>query len=228
MKDNRRKEQRDYTMSRGEEDDARWLHGHHQGYNSDRGNYTVDTHFNRGYGRSEYEQYGDKSSYNTNEAYRRMSDDGRFTPGGALYGGQDFTRRGPEQNNPYGMTYIPSDNYNSGRHYDSRADYSDHNYDDLRNNQQVYRPDRLQDEGFGHDVRSGRDNSNWARGSQGDYESYRRDHKGERDNRQNFYGRNNSSDSSSFGGRGNAGDLDSWQGQGDQNYERYIRERDRR
>jgi hypothetical protein len=228
MKDSRRYEQRDYNENRGRETDARWLHGHHQGENSDRGNYTIDTHFNRGYGRNEYDQFGDNSSYNTNESYRRMSGDGRFTPGGAMYGGQDFENRNRDRNNPYGMTYIPRDDYNSGRHYDARADYSDRDYSDLRNNREVYRQDRLQDEGFGHDVRSGRDNQNWARGSQGDYESYRRDHKGERDTSQDYYGRNDRSRSTESRERGNVGAFDTWQDQSDQQYERYIRERDRR
>lgn len=221
MRDNRRRGQYEDREDRNRDADAHWLHGHHQGQNSDRGNYTVDTHFNRGYGRNEYDQYGDNASFNSNAYYRQANDEGRFGPGGANYAGEDFSRRGQNTDNPYGMTYIPSDRYNSGRHYDARADYSDHNYDDLRQNRQTGTPYRRPDERFGHDVRSGGDNENWARGSVGDYESYRRYEMGNRsydnDYSGGFAGRSYTPGATHYGEGSYYSELDRWQQEAQQN-----------
>ena len=48
----RNRQESEYRESRREEE-PRWLHRHHHGESSDRGNFTVDSHFNRG--RGEYD-----------------------------------------------------------------------------------------------------------------------------------------------------------------------------
>lgn len=229
MRDNRRGGRFDDRENRERDTEARWLHGHHHGENSDRGNYTVDTHFNQGYGRSEYSQFGDKASFNENADYRQMSGEGRFAPGGARYAGEDFSRRGQNSDNLYGMSYIPSGRYNSGRHYDARADYSDHNYDDLRRNREAGSRYRRPDELFGHDVRSGGDNENWARGSVGDYESYRRYEMGNRsydnDYSGGFAGRSYTPGATHYGEGSYYSELDRWQHEAQQNKQSKPRSR---
>ncbi|GAB3196415.1 hypothetical protein ABID22_002925 [Pontibacter aydingkolensis] len=220
MRDNRRYERRDNMEHGAGDPDARWLHGHHQGENSDRRNYTIDTHFNRGYGRNEYSQFGDSASFNENADYRQMSGEGRFAPGGAQYAGEDFTRRNRESDNPYGMSYVPNDGYNSGRHYDARADYSDQDYSDMRSNREPHTRYRIADEGFGHDVRSGRDNDNWARGSMGDYESYRRYEMGNRNYDNDYSGgfadRNYTPGATHYGEGSYNSEMDRWQSESQQ------------
>lgn len=214
MRDNRRADRYEDREHRNRDTEARWLHEQDHGQNSDRGNYTIDTHFNRGYGRNEYSQYGDTSGFNDNADYRQMSSEGRFGPGGARYTGEDFTRN-QDSGNPYGMSYIPSGRYNSGRHYDARADYSDHDYEDLRRNRSQQSSYRMPDERFGHDVRTGGDNENWARGSVGDYESYRRYEKGNRsydnDYSGGFAGRNYTPGATHYGEGSYYSELDRWQ-----------------
>ncbi|MBC5991365.1 hypothetical protein [Pontibacter cellulosilyticus] len=214
MRDNRRADRYEDRENRNRDTEARWLHEQDHGQNSDRGNYTIDTHFNRGYGRNEYSQYGDTSSFNDNADYRQTSSEGRFGPGGARYTGEDYSRN-QNSNNPYGMSYIPSGRYNSGRHYDARADYSDQDYDDLRRNRAPQSSSRMPDERFGHDVRSGSDNENWSRGSVGDYESYRRYEMGNRsydnDYSGGFAGRNYTPGATHYGEGSYYSELDRWQ-----------------
>ncbi|WP_299821405.1 hypothetical protein [uncultured Pontibacter sp.] len=231
MTDNRRYDRRDEMEHGAGDPDARWLHGHHQGQNSDRGNYTVDTHFNRGYGRNDFEQFGDNSSYNSSEDQQNIYREGRFGPGGAQYAGEDFSRN-QSSDNPYGMSYVPQNRYNSGRHYDGRADYSNRDYDSLRSNSEPRTRYRMADEKFGHDVRRGDDNDNWARGSRGDHESYRRYEEGNRnydnDYSTGFSGRNYAKDATHYGEGSYYSNLDRWQSENDSQRERYMRDRDRR
>ncbi|AKD04545.1 hypothetical protein POKO110462_22040 [Pontibacter korlensis] len=232
MRDERRDNYRDRDRDNYHTDpDARWLHGHHHGQNSDRGNFTVDTHFNRGYGTNRASQYGDPTSFNSNADQWQMYPQGRFQSGGAQYSGKDYTRNN-NSDNPYGMTYVPNDDHNSGRHYDPQADYSDRDYDDLsRRGQSDYRYG-LADERFGHDVRRGDNEGNWARGSRGDDESYRRyEHRNrmyDNDYSTGFAGRNYARGEQHYREGQHYSDMDTWQGQSDQNYERYMRDRDRR
>ncbi|WP_439883194.1 hypothetical protein ACSX1A_08475 [Pontibacter sp. MBLB2868] len=231
MKNDRRENYRDrdnYQQDR----DAHWLHGHHHGQNSDRGNYTVDTHFNRGYGDNSYSQYGDNRSFNSNADQGQMSSQGRFQPGGAQYSGRDYTSGGSGAENPYGMSYFRDDEFNSGRHYDSRADYSDTDYDDLRRNEPSRNRYRMADEQFGHDVRRGGNDDNWSRSSRGDNMSFRQNERGnpnyDNDYSTGFAGRNYARGKQHYGEGQYYSNLDRWEGQGDEQYERYMRERDRR
>jgi hypothetical protein len=167
-----REDSRDY-----ENMEPRWAHGHHHGENSDRGNYTVDSRFNSGYGAQENDYY-DSRSFNTNIDQGYESRQGRFQPGGAQYSGEDFAaHRHPGRANPYGMSYFQDDDYNSGRHYDPGASYRNRDYDELRHpGISRVRPDTY-DERFGHEVSRRRDRDAQAfRGHSaiGDYESYRR------------------------------------------------------
>lgn len=211
--------------------DARWLHGHHHGQNSDRGNYTVDSHFNRGYGDNANSQYGDDSSFNTNADQGYMSPQGRFRSGGASYSGEDFTRGNGNQSNPYGMNYFEDDRYNSGRHFDPQADYSDHDYSDFRDNRAPRNRGGVGRD-FGHDVRQGDHAGNWSRGSRGDYESYRRYEQGnpnyDNDYSGGFAGRNYTSGQSQYGEDNRNRDFEDRRRQDRQGYEDYMRQRDRR
>ncbi|MDX5418597.1 MAG: hypothetical protein LPK07_02545 [Hymenobacteraceae bacterium] len=225
MRDERRDNYRD-------EREPRWLHGHHSGQRSDRGNYNIDTHFNRGYGSNAASQYGDQASFNSNADQEQMYPQGRFQSGGAHYSGEDYAQggsRGP--GNQYGVTFI-GDEYNSGRHYDARADYSDRDYDDLRRQgRQDYRYG-MADERFGHDVRRGNDSGNWARGSRGDYESYRRyEHNNpnyDNDYTTGFAGRNYTRGVDHYGEDSRYSNMERWRGESDQRHDRYMRDRDRR
>ncbi|PRY15474.1 hypothetical protein CLV24_10295 [Pontibacter ummariensis] len=200
--------------------EPRWAHGHHHGQNSDRGNYVRDSHFNRGYGDNANSQYGDTNSFNSNADQSQMYPQGRFQAGGATYAGDDYTRgnRGSfSEDNPFGMTYIGDEGLNAGKKYDPNVDYSDRDYDDLR---QKGRPDYrygLADERFGHDVRRGQDESNWSRGSRSDYESYRR-YEHDNDMYDNDY-------SSSYGARNYSRDVPHYgEGQYYSNMERWDRD----
>ncbi|WP_276495726.1 hypothetical protein [Pontibacter litorisediminis] len=231
MRDNRNENYRrreDYQEDR----DARWLHDHHQGQNSDRGNYTVDTHFNRGYGTNRASQYGDNTSFNSNADQWQMYPEGRFQAGGAQYSGEDYTRGSRGSDNPYGMTYVPNDDHNSGRHYEPQADYSDRDYESLRRQGRSDYRYGMADERFGHDVRQGNHDGNWARGQRGDYESYRRYEQGNRnydnDYRGGFSGRNYAQGERHYGEGSRYSDLDNRQGERDQDYGRYMQDRDRR
>lgn len=230
MRDERRNNYRDRDEYRPDPD-ARWLHGHHHGQNADRGNYTVDSHFNRGYGDNAYSQYGDTRSFNSNADQRQMAPQGRFQAGGAQYSGQDYTR-GRRSDNPYGMSYIPRDDHNSGRHYEPNADYSDRNYDELRRSGRSDYRMGMADERFGHEVNRGNRGGNWSRGGRGDYESYRRNEAGnpnyDNDYSTGFAGRNYARGTEHYGEGQHYSDMDTWQGQSDANYERYMRNRDRR
>lgn len=215
-------------------DDAHWLHGHHQGQNADRGNYTVDTHFNRGRGDNSYSQYGDPGSFNSNADQRQMSPQGRFQAGGAQYSGEDYTGNS-HSSNPYGMTYTPDDDYNSSRHYDARADYSNRDYDDLRRKEQSDYRYGMADERFGHEVRRGNNDGRWANDSRSDYESYRRYEKGnpdyDNDYTTGFAGRNYAAGETHYGEGSYYSNLDRWNnGHSDNRRDRYDegdRNRDR-
>lgn len=227
-----RDDRRENLRNRDNEREPRWLHGHHHGLNSDRGNYTTDSHFNRGYGEPTDRQYGDTRSFNSNSDYSQMAPQGRFQAGGAHYSGQDFTSGRSGRDNPYGMSYYPNDEHNSGRHFEERADYSDRDYDDLRRQKPSgYRSGRP-DERFGHDVRRGERRGGWARGHRGDYESFRRNEQGnpnyDNDYRGGFAGRNYAKGETHYGEGQHYSDMDNWEGRSDANYERYLRDRDRR
>lgn len=224
---------REENRQHNEEREPRWLHNHHQGYNSDRGNYTIDSHFNRSRGDMGYSDFGATDSFRPfseeDQRYHRR----RMDHGGAHYAGDDYTSDRKRTDNPYGMTFTPRDDYNSGRHYDARADYSDRDYDDIRRGSgREYSSAYDEDQNYGHDIRRGGGNENWARGSIGDYEGYRR-HERRNPNYDNDYsggsaGRNYSEGRPHYGeGRYNS-ELERWSGQGDERYERYMRERDRR
>ncbi len=192
----RNRRENDYRDNRREAE-PRWLHGHHQGENSDRGNYTVDSHFNRS--RGEYnEDYLDSNSFNSSDERRNLS-------GGAQYAGEDFIQsRRRNSGNMYGMSYTKDDGYNSGRHYDARADYRNSDYSDLRRQEEPRDFSRDRDEMFGHDIGRRRRNDNYmGHSSIGDYESYRRHEYGNRnydnDYSGGFAGRNYTPDSSQYG-----------------------------
>ncbi|EJF11552.1 MULTISPECIES: hypothetical protein [Pontibacter] len=197
--------------------EPRWAHGHHHGENSDRGNYTVDSHFNSGYGEQE-DDYYDTRTFNTNIDHEYGSRQGRFQPGGAQYSGEDFTSRNRRgQDNPYGMSYVPNDDYNSGRHYDPQADYSDRDYDDMRRQGNSWMRTGMPDERFGHDVGRG-DRDFRGHSSMGDYESYRRYEMGNRqydnDYSGGFAGRNHTEGRDHFGEDSYYSNMDRW-GQND-------------
>ena len=225
MRRNRRDDRND--EQRGREAEPRWLHGHHHGQNSDRGNYTIDTHFNTGYGRNDYSQFGDTSSFNDLNERGRNTPESRFGPGGARYTGEDFSRANRYSDNPYGMSYVPSGRYNSGRHYDPRADYSDHDYDDLRRSPEPRTRYEQHAERFGHSVRTDRDRENWARGSVGDYESYRRYEMGNRsydnDYSGGFAGRGFTEGTPHYGEGSYYSELSRWQNEAQQSPKRRRR-----
>lgn len=220
MKNDRNDFRDDYNRDR----DPQRLHDQDHGENSRRGNYRIDSHFNRGYG--EYEDdFRDTRSFNTNadQGFKTMK--GRYQVGGATYMGEDFARNSNLEN-PYGMTYTPDDGYNSDRHYDSRADYSNNDYDHLRENKRPRDRFGLGDERFGHDVNRGnRDDNYMGRYSRGDYESYRRY---EKDNRMydndysgGFAGRNHTEGRDHFGEDSYYSNQDKWNNGSDQRHDRY-------
>lgn len=218
--------------------EPRWLHGHHHGQNSDRGNYARDSHFNRGYGDNSFSQYGDDTSFNSNADHSQMYPQGRFQSGGAEYSGEDFTNRGNfSQDNPYGMTFIEDEDRNTHRQYDARGDYSNQDYSDraLGNTGSSDYRYGMADEKFGHDVRRGGNDGNWDRGSRGDYESYRRYEHGNRmydnDYSTGFAGRNYARGEDHYGEGTHYSNLERWRGESDQRrdrYDDYMRDRDRR
>ncbi|WP_204281966.1 hypothetical protein [Pontibacter burrus] len=195
--------------------EPRWLHSHHHGQSSERGNYTVDSHFNRG--RGEYDtDYLDDSSFNSNADQNYSYPEGRFQAGGAQYMGKDFTRNSrSSDDNLYGMTYTPRNRYNSGRHYDSRADYSNSNYSDFRRHEEPRNRYSLADERFGHDVsRGNRRDDYMGHSSRGDIESYRRyeqfDPRYDNDYRGGFGSRNYTEGASHYGEDSYYSNLDRW------------------
>ncbi|WP_161887630.1 hypothetical protein [Pontibacter russatus] len=215
--------------------EPRWLHGHHHGQNSDRGNYPRDSHFNRGYGDNSFSQYGDDSSFSSNADQRQMSPQGRFRAGGAPYSGDDYTRGNSSPDNPYGMTYFREDGHNSSRHYDSRADYRDRDYSAFGDNGHSHNRYGMADERFGHEVRRGENEGGWARGSRGDFESYRRYEQGNRmyddDYSAGFAGRNyTDGDTPHYGEGSHYSSMDRGREDSGQHGDRYdyMRGRDRR
>jgi hypothetical protein len=207
MRNNREKNRDDRNM------EPRWAHGHHHGENSDRGNYTVDSRFNSGYGAQE-DDYYDTRTFNTNIDHEYSSRQGRFQPGGAQYSGEDFTSRSRGgQDNPYGMSYVPNDDRNSDRHYDPQADYSNRDYDDMRRSGNSWTRSDKYNERFGHDVGRG-DRDFQGHSSMGDYESYRRYEMGNRmydnDYSGGFAGRNHTEGREHFGEDSSYSNLDRW------------------
>ena len=209
---NKREENRDDRNM-----EPRWAHGHHHGENSDRGNYTVDSRFNSGYGAQEDDFY-DTRSFNTNIDHEYGSRQGRFQPGGAQYSGEDFAgQRRKRKDNPYGMSYVPNDDRNSGRHYDPQADYSNSNYDDLRRPGNSWTRSDKYDESFGHDVSRRRrrgDQGFQGHSSIGDYESYRRYEMNnpayDNDYSGGFAGRNHTEGREHFGEDSHYSNLNRW------------------
>lgn len=202
--------------NRNSESEPRRLHDLHHGNRSDRGNYTTNTHFNAGYDIGS----NDPSSFNTREDHSHMSRQGRFQVGGATYSGEDFTRnRGSQDDNMYGMTYIPNDDHNSYRHYDPQADYSNSDYDDLRQKGRSRDRFGMPDERFGHDVnrRGNRDGEHLGRSSMGDHESYRRYEQNNRmydnDYSTGFAGRNFTPGTEHFGEDSQYSQSERWQGE---------------
>ncbi|WP_114782293.1 hypothetical protein [Botryobacter ruber] len=210
--------------------EPQWLHEQRHGH-SDRGHYTLDSHFNMGYGEGADNNYGDQRSFNMNADQGYMSPQGRFQPGGAPYSGEDFTRnRNISRDNPYGMSYTRHDGYNSGRHYDARADYSNHDYDNLRHNRSHAPYSGMADERFGHEIHRGDRNEPYmGHSSIGDYESYRRYEMGNRaydnDYSGGFAGRNHTEGRSHFGEDSYYSNLDMWN---DQNRSRFGRNTNKR
>lgn len=194
--------------------EPRWLHGHHHGENSDRGNYTVDSHFN--IGRGEYDQdFMDSSSFNTNDDHAYKYPQGRFQVGGAQYMGEDFTRqRRNNTRNMYGMTYVPDDDRNSQRHYDPRANYRKSDYSDLRRQAEPRSRYGQADERFGHDVSRRSKDPYLGHASMGDYESYRRyeqfDPRYDNDYSGGFAGRNYTEGATHYGEDSYYSNLDRW------------------
>jgi hypothetical protein len=197
--------------------EPRWAHNHHHGENSDRGNYTVDSRFNSGYGAHENDFY-DNRSFNTNTDHGYGSRQGRFQPGGAQYSGEDFAaQRRRRKDNPYGMSYIPNDDRNSDRHYDPQADYSNRDYDDLRRPGSSWTRSDRYDESFGHDVSRRRrrgDQGFQGHSSMGDYESYRRYEMNnpayDNDYSGGFAGRNHTEGREHFGEDSHYSNLNRW------------------
>ena len=197
--------------------EPRWAHGHHHGENSDRGNYTVDSHFNSGYGTQE-DDYYDPRSFNTNVDHGYSSRQGRFQPGGAQYSGEDFaSHRRPRGNNPYGMSYVPDDDYNSGRHYDPQASYRNRDYDGLRQPSNSWVRPSSYNERFGHefDRRRKRDEQAFRGHSAiGDYESYRRYEMGnpayDNDYSGGFAGRTHTEGRDHFGEDSSYSNMSNW------------------
>lgn len=225
MRNNRNDNRNNYER----ENEPRWLHEQDHGENSRRGNYRIDSHFNRGYGEQD-DDFRDETSFNTNTDQGYTTRQGRYQVGGATYMGEDFTRNS-NSDNPYGMSYTRDDGYNSGRHYDSRADYSDRDYNDLRENNRPRDRYGLADERFGHDITrgEGRDSNYLGHSSRGDYESYRRYEQGNRnydnDYRGGFAGRNYTDNQHQFGEDRNYSNRERWNEGNDQ---RQDRSRDRR
>jgi hypothetical protein len=210
MRNNRNDNREDKNL------EPRWAHGHHHGENSDRGNYTVDSRFNSGYGGQEDDFY-DTRTFNTNIDHEYGSRQGRFQPGGAQYSGEDYaSQRRKRKDNPYGMSYVPDDDRNSGRHYDPQANYSNSNYDDLRQPGNSWTRSGKYDEGFGHDIGRRRRGDQGFQGhsSMGDYESYRRYEMNnpayDNDYSGGFAGRNHTEGRDHFGEDSSYSNLDSW------------------
>lgn len=200
--------------------EPRWLHSHHHGENSDRGNYTVDSHFNSG--RGEYDvDYMDDTSFNSNDDQGYHYPQGRFQHGGAQYMGQDFAQQNrTSDDNMYGMTFTPQNRYNSGRHYDARADYSNRDYSAYREQHEPRNRYGLADERFGHDVsRSNRNDEYMGHSSMGDIESYRRyeqfDPRYDNDYSGGFAGRNYTEGADHYGEGSYYSNLDQWRGEQD-------------
>lgn len=215
----RNKQENDYRNNRSDTE-PRWLHSHHHGENSDRGNYTVDSHFNRG--RGEYdEDYLDDASFNSNADQGYMYPQGRFQAGGAQYMGQDFTRQGnSSDDNMYGMTFTPQNRFNSGRHYDARADYSNSDYSSYREQREPRNPYGMADERFGHELNRDRRNDDYSgHSSMGDMESYRRyeahDPNYDNDYRGGFASRNYTPGATHYGEGSYYSNLDRWRGEQD-------------
>ncbi|WP_242928336.1 hypothetical protein [Pontibacter vulgaris] len=216
-----------------EEREPRWLHEQEHGHNSSRGNYTTDSHFNLGYGRAYDKDYGDQRNFNANAEQSSMYPEGRYQSGGATYSGEDFSsHRRPRRNNPLGVVYT-DDRYNSGRHYDARADYRNTDYEHLRHNAHPSERYRMADERFGHDVvhpRNRKDDLYLGHSSRGDFESYRRYEEGnpryDSDYRGGFAGRNYSDQGRPhFGEDTSYGNQDRWQNQQQGRNERGPRNR---
>ncbi|MFT2011529.1 hypothetical protein ACMA1I_22855 [Pontibacter sp. 13R65] len=222
------------NRNRRQDEEPHFLHRQQHGHNSDRGNYTTDSHFHPGTGRAFDKDFYDQRTFNSNADQSYSYPQGRFQPGGATYSGEDFSRDQRSSNdNPYGMSYTRGDDYNSGRHYDSRADYSNSDYDDMR---QAGRPSEhrgMADERFGHEVRRGGDNRFMGHSSPGDYESYRRYEQGnnmyDNDYSGGFAGRNFTEGRQHFGEDTSYSNLDRWNDHSDRRNDRSNQHRgDRR
>ncbi|MEJ8755487.1 hypothetical protein WG947_00645 [Pontibacter sp. H259] len=230
MRNRRENDQRDDRR----EVEPRWLHRHHHGENSDRGNYTVDSHFN--VGRGEYDNhFMDSTSFNSNIDHEYKSPAGRYQKGGAQYAGEDFTqsqrRRRAGNDNMYGMTYVPEDGRNSGRHYDPRAKYRNSDYSNLRNQQEPRDLSRERNERFGHDVARRSDDQYLGHASMGDYESYRRyehfDPRYDNDYSGGFAGRNYTEGATHYGEGSHYSNLDRWRSESNQDQQPQTRGRSR-
>lgn len=230
MRNDRNDNRDDYNRN----DEPRWLHEQDHGENSRRGNYRIDSNFNRGYGGFD-QGFRDETSFNTNVDQGYTTRQGRYQVGGANYMGEDFARNS-NIDNPYGMSYTSDDGYNSDRHYDRRADYSNRDYDDMREKSRPRERYGLADERFGHDVtRGGNRGLHTGHSSPGDYESYRRYEHGNRmydnDYSGGFAGRNFTKGRDHFGEDSHYSNQDRWNDGTDQRHDRYSdrdRGRDRR
>lgn len=134
--------------------------------------------------------------------------------------------------NPLGVTYT-SNRYNSGRHYDARADYSNKDYEHMRHNPRPTERYGMPDEKFGHDVGRRDDDNYMGRYSRGDYESYRRyeepNRRYDNDYRGGFNSRNYSDEGRPHYGEDTSySNLERWQGRSDQRRDRYSDDRGNR
>ena len=112
------------------------------------------------------------------------------------------------------MSYTKDDGYNSGRHYDPRANYRNSDYSDLRRQNEPRDLSREHDERFGHEIGRRKDANYMGHSSIGDYESYRRyeqnDRRYDNDYSGGFAGRNYNQDAQQFGEGNYNSNLDRW------------------
>ncbi|TXK26983.1 hypothetical protein FVR03_21385 [Pontibacter qinzhouensis] len=226
MRQNREEHRGNFNDWRQNEE-PRQLHEQRHGNNSDRGNYTTDSHFHPGTGRAFDKDFYDQRTFNSNADHQFSYPQGRYQAGGATYSGPDYGRdQRAHDDNPYGMTYRRNDGYNSGRHYDARADYSNTDYDDRNHPGRSNERTGMEDERFGHEVRRGGGNDRFlGHSSPGDYESYRRY---EQDNRMydndysgGFAGRNHTAGREHFGEDSSYSSMDSWNDKNNQRHNRH-------
>lgn len=162
----------EHRYGQGRFDDARPLHDRNQG------GYTFDSYYNQYEGAYGNEDYNNMGGYVNQDYQHNNFTENYYRPGGAQYTGHDYTGNRSSARNPFGMTFMPDDDYNSGRHYDSRADYGNTRYDSDRGSRD-FGYHRRGDEIFGHDISRRGQEDFYHNQRQMDYESdhrYNRPH----------------------------------------------------